>query len=543
MTGMASPHDGQPSDGPVVGAPDGAPTRGAEAPVVALRGLSKSFGGARALDGVDLTVRRGEIHGLLGENGSGKSTLIKVLAGFHTPDEGTLEINGDPIPLPLAPGQFSTLGLSFVHQDLGLLRDLTVLENLRMVDFAQSRSWRIEWRKERRLAREVFAEFGLQLDPDRLVNELSETDRALLAIVRATEDIKRATGADRRGLLVLDEPTVFLPREGVERLFAITRSIVANHASVLFVGHDLDEIREITDHVTVLRDGRVHGSVVTAAATESDLVEMIIGRRLAQLELDRPDTASHGVCASAADITSAKVRGISFDVREGEVLGLTGLLGSGFDELPYLMFGAQPCARGQLTTRDAIYDLRAMTPQRALAAGMALIPADRQRDGSVGALPIGENVMLRVLDRYRPMSLRLRKMNRTAVELLERYDVRPTDPELVYQSLSGGNQQKALLAKWMQTSPRMMLLHEPTQGVDVGAREHIFRTLSAAAENGMSIVCASSDYDQLATICDRVLVIGNGRVVRELTGGEVAKDRIAEQVYNSVTLDEAERAT
>jgi ribose transport system ATP-binding protein len=231
---------------------------------------------------------------------------------------------------------------------------------------------------------------------------------------------------------------------------------------------------------------------------------------------------------------------LSLQVRTGEVLGVTGLLGSGFDELPYLLFGARPCFGGELRTPDATYSMSSMTPQRALAAGMALIPADRQRDGSIGSLTVASNVMMQVLDDYRPMSLKLRGLSRRAGELCDEFDVRPNDPARNYQSLSGGNQQKALVAKWMQTEPQLLLLHEPTQGVDVGAREQIFRMLSAAAEGGMSILCASSDYEQLAAICDRVLVIGNGRIVRELTGADVVKERIAEQVYNSVTLAEAE---
>ena len=539
MTDQA-PHGDLSRNDPVAGVPSGASAPVGDPPVIALRGLSKTFGGARALDSVDMTIQRGEIHGLLGENGSGKSTLIKILAGFHAPDEGELEVNGVPVGLPLHPGQFATLGLSFVHQDLGLLRELTVLENLRMIELAQSHSWRINWRAERRRARALFEEFGVDLDPDALVNDISETDRALLAIVRATEDIRTATGEDRRGLLVLDEPTVFLPREGVERLFAITRSIVEEHASVLFVGHDLDEVREITDVVTVLRDGRVHGTVKTAETSESDMVEMIIGRRLAQLELHREDASTHATAISVEGMIGTKVRGLSLEVRAGEVLGVTGLLGSGFDELPYLLFGARPCFGGELRTEGATYSLASLTPQRALAAGISLIPADRQRDGSIGALSVASNVMMQVLDDYRPMSLKLRGLSRKAGELCDEFDVRPNDPGRNYQSLSGGNQQKALVAKWMQTEPQLLLLHEPTQGVDVGAREQIFRMLSAAAESGMSILCASSDYEQLAAICDRVLVLGNGQIVRELTGADVVKERIAEQVYNSVTLAEAE---
>src|SRR3954453_9878489 len=207
---------------PVAGAPSGASAPVGDAPVIALRGLSKSFGGARALDSVDMTIQRGEIQGLLGEKGSGKTTLIKILAGFHAPDEGELEVNGTPVSLPLHPGHFATLGLSFVHQDLGLLRELTVLENLRLIELSQSHSWRINWRAERRKARALFDEFGVDLDPEALVNDISETDRALLAIVRATEDIRTATGADRRGTLALGYATVVPAPEGAARPLPVT---------------------------------------------------------------------------------------------------------------------------------------------------------------------------------------------------------------------------------------------------------------------------------------------------------------------------------
>ncbi len=523
------------------GAPPGAPRVVVEdaAPVIALRGLSKTFGGALALDDVDLTIAPGEVHGLLGENGSGKSTLIKILAGYHAPDGGTLEINGEPIPLPLAPGNFKEYGLSFVHQDLGLITDLTVLENLRLVEFASSARWRIDWRAERRNARETFERYGVSLDPESIVNETTETDRARLAIVRALEDIRSAE-PDRRGLLVLDEPTVFLPREGTEDLFRLVRDVVANHASVLFVSHDLDEVREITDRVTVLRDGRVHGTVVTREASEGELVEMIIGRRLAALSHEPQKTAGLPVQTSVRDLRGKQLRGVSFDVHEGEVLGVTGLIGSGFEDIPYHLFGAKPSATGEMSIDGANHSVPAMTPQRALKARIAMLPGDRQRDGSVGSLSVGENVMLQVLGEYGPKRLQRRRLRKRSGELMSEFDVRPADPGLAYQSLSGGNQQKALLAKWMQTKPRLILLHEPTQGVDIGAREQIFGILGKAAREGMAVVCASSDYEQLAQVCDRVLVIGRGKIVRELVADDVSKERIAEQVYNSVSLAEAQ---
>jgi ribose transport system ATP-binding protein len=397
---------------------------------------------------------------------------------------------------------------------------------------------RIDWRRERRLAREAFARYGVNIEPTAQVGELTETDRARLAIVRALEDIREASD-DGRGLLILDEPTVFLPKEGTEDLFRLVRDTVAHHASVLFVSHDLDEVREITDRVTVLRDGRVHGTVVTKQATEGELIEMIIGRRLADLDtVERTDALARPVRTAVRDLHGRQLRGISFEVHEGEVLGITGLLGSGFEDVPYLLFGAKPCTSGELEIDGARHDLTTMTPKKALAANIALLPGDRQRDGSVGSMSVGENVMLQVLDRYRPVMLQRRGMGRRARELMGEYDVRPADPGLAYQSLSGGNQQKALLAKWLQTQPGVILLHEPTQGVDIGAREQIFDIMRASAREGMSVVCASSDYDQLAQICDRVVVIGRGRVVRELNADEITKDRIAEQVYNSVSVAE-----
>jgi ribose transport system ATP-binding protein len=512
----------------------------AQQQVVALRRISKTFGGVRALHDVDLTIRRGEVHGLLGENGSGKSTLIKILSGFHAPDGGgSLEINGRPISLPLDPGQFRRLGMSFVHQDLGLVGALSVVENLVVGELASQRRWRLSWARERRRAQETFKSFGLELDPSAKVSDLSPTDRALLAIVRAVEEIRANTADDgsEYGLLVLDEPTVFLPASDREELFAIIREIAATCASVLFVSHDLDEILEITDRVTVLRDGKVRGTVDTAQASEEVLVEMIIGRRLQGLSIER-EQAEAEKAISITGLTGRYARDVSLTFREGEVVGLTGLLGSGFDEIPYYVFGARPAAAGRLELGGKSYDLRGMSPSRALEAGVALIPADRQRDGSVGSLSVGDNVTVPVLRKYQSrLFLNRSRLRSDASKLLEQFDVRPPDPRLKYQSLSGGNQQKAMLAKWLQTKPSLLLLHEPTQGVDVGARQQIFQLTRKAAADGTAVVCVSTDYEQLATVCDRVVVFGRGRVARELTGDQVTKERIAEQCYRVAESD------
>jgi len=509
-------------------------------PLVQARNISKSFGEVRVLSAVDLDVLPGEIHGLLGENGSGKSTFIKVLAGFHEPDPGgELQINGEHVPLPLAPGAFRDYGMSFVHQDLGLMLSLTVLENLRLGEFSRARRWAISWRKEAQAARELFNEFNVDLDPTARVADLSGTERALLAIIRAMHEMRTLHSNARggSGLLILDEPTVFLPETGRRQLFGLMRDIAAGGSAVLFVSHDLDEVREITDRVTVFRDGSLKATVETAAVSDVDLVQLIIGRALSDYTEDREQAPPSGapapsLAAKVESLGDHRMGTVTFRLRTGEVLGLTGLLGSGFERVPYLLFGAYTADSGTLEMDGQPLSLQAMNPVKAIGHGMALIPADRQRDGSVGSISVRDNAMLQIMDRYSTWrGLDRRRMAQDCERTLETFDVRPPIPGIPYQSLSGGNQQKVLLAKWLSAEPKLLLLHEPTQGVDVGARAQIYNFIREAAQLGCSVVCASSDYEQLATICDRVLIFERGRVAREFTGSELTKERISHECY------------
>jgi len=522
---------------------EAAPSQQGTVPILALRGLSKSFGGARALDDVSLTVLPGEVHGLLGENGSGKSTLIKILAGYHAPDAGELEVNGEDVKLPLHPGQFRELGMSFVHQDLGLIHSVSVVENLLVGELAASKHrWQIRWSRERARARATFARYGVPIDPRAKVGDLSPVARALLAIVRAVEGMRIGAAEDGRsgGLLILDEPTVFLPKTGTDQLFALIREIVATGSSVLFVSHDLDEVRQVTDRVTVLRDGRVVDTVVTSDVSEGRLVEMIIGRQLEALVADHHDLTAKGVGVNVRGLAGGSLHDLSIELHQGEVLGLTGLVGSGFEEVPYLLFGAWSSDEGRLMLDSVDHDLTKMTPARARALGMALLPADRQRDGSVGSLSVADNMTMQTLDGYFTlMRLERRRMVKDSRALGRDFDVRPNEPQMLYSELSGGNQQKALLAKWLQGKPALLLLHEPTQGVDVGARQQIFEMIRDASEAGTAVVCASADYEQLAAICDRVLIFARGRIVQQLVGTQVTKERITEQCYNSQAIPES----
>ena len=527
-------------------------------------GLSKTFGATRALNKVSLEVLAGEIHGLVGQNGSGKSTLIKVLAGYYEPDAGAkLSIDGTPVRLPWRPGDGRQYGISFVHQDLALIPSLTVLENLRVNDLCLKPKWFISWKNEIRAAKDLLKEFDLDLDPLTKIEEVDIGSRALLAILRAMDGMRRgdydllakpassraekAIGfagsypddlqaqneiKQRRGLLVLDEPTPFLARTDVERLFTLARRIKAQGASVLFVSHDLDEVLDLTDRVTVIRDGTVVGTFVSKSVTKSDLVEQIIGHPLSMesgnvsgkqnLQNANPDINVTG-------LTGAYVHDVSFDVREGEIVGMSGLLGSGFTDVPYLLFGATPAAGGIFRMGKTSYSLTKINPVRAVRSGIVLIPVDRRGQGLVEDLSMVENISLPVLKQFGPWHLQHANLKRATESLVKDFEVRPANPDNRVGNLSGGNQQKVLLAKWLQTKPRLILLHEPTQGVDVGARQQIYQILKEQAAAGTMIICASSDYEELATLCSRVLIFSRGKIVAELAGTQLTKNVIAQR--------------
>jgi ribose transport system ATP-binding protein len=498
-------------------------------PLLAARGLTKGFGGALALDGVDLTVLPGEVHGLLGENGSGKSTLIKILAGYHAPNAGELVVNGADVSLPLASGESRALGFEFVHQELGLVPSLTVAENLFMSDIAKpSNRFFVSWSRQERVAKDVFKRYGLAIDPTALVADIRPVDRALLAIVRALEGL-RALSAETPTLLVLDEPTVFLPAQEVDLLFDFVRQIAQGGSSVLFVSHDLDEVRQITNRITVLRDGRVAGVVHTAQTSPAELIRLIIGRDLDDaVTTSQPEIESKDVLVEVRELSTRWLHEVSFDLHVGEVLGLTGLVGSGYEDVVYAMFGAIPTERGSLRMNGADLELSSMVPRMAMEQGIALVPGDRQNTGTIATLTAAENINLLVLDRFFDRGLlRQRELDRNARTAMSSYDVRPQRPDLEYGSFSGGNQQKAMMAKWQQLDPKVLLLHEPTQGVDIGARQQIW-TLIRNTTATSSTVCASSDYEQLAAICDRVGVIARGRLVGFLRGTDVTREKIAD---------------
>ncbi|HLH51328.1 MAG TPA: sugar ABC transporter ATP-binding protein [Roseiarcus sp.] len=500
---------------------------GGDVPLLELHGLDKSFAGVRVLKSVDLSVRRGEAHALIGQNGSGKSTLIKILSGYHAPDAGRIVMRGAPVPLPLRPGEAAAAGLRFLHQDIGVVRTMTVLENLRIGRFRTSRYGRLLWRSEREAAEAILAQLQLDIDPDTPVRDLPAAERALIGFARASQEMDHARGE----ALILDEPTAFLPGPSVEKLFAAIREITRHGSAVVFVSHRLDEVMAIADRISILRDGALVETVAKADTNERKLVTAMLGREMDALYPARP-AASGERMLSIEGLTGRIASNVAFAVRKGEIVGLTGLLGMGHDEVPYLLFGAQPPAQGSIAIDGRA--LAELTPRKAFEAGMAFLPADRQRQSGVPKATVLENVSMTDGRRFVRHGRLRRDLERSAVEkVLELFDVRPPDPDRPLATLSGGNQQKALLGKWLRTKPKVILLHEPTQGVDIGSRKQVLQIVAQAAAAGAAIVVASAEYEELAHTCHRVLIFRRGRIVRELAGSDLTAARIAEQCYLS----------
>ena len=526
-------------------------------PAVELRDISMVFGSNRALDGVHLRIGHGEVVGLLGQNGSGKSTLVKVLAGVNVPEPGgRLTVSGEEVPLPLAPGQASEIGLSFVYQNLALAGGLSVLENLtlgqRVVGGAHGLA-PINWRGEHRQAAQVLDRYQVELDLDRLTGDLAPVDQARLAIVRAAEDLRRfrARSGHKHSVLILDEPTVFLPEEEVDRLFDLIRTVVAEGAAVLFISHDLAAVRAITDRVVVLRDGRVVAEVATSEIHEQELVDLIVGASAA-VAARAAEAAAPGQAAgqpagaltgpagpvrasgSGEDVVvehlaAGRLSDLSFNIRAGEILGVAGLIGSGAEDLPYLLFGAQQAAAGSLRIGTQALDAARLSPQRAVRERIALVPADRAVQGLSQGLTLWENIVMLVEDEhYRGGVFRRGELVTIAREAIDRFLIRPPLANAPVSTFSGGNQQKALLAKWLLAQPRLLLLHEPTQGVDVGARRDIYRFVkAAAADRQMAVLWVTTEFEELAEVCDRVIVLTQGRPTAALAGEELSEEAIS----------------
>ena len=490
-------------------------------PVLSISNLSKSFAGKKVLSDVSITVRSGEVVGLLGQNGSGKSTLIKIVSGFYEPDEGAVvKVNGQDIT---SVNSRERAAMAFVHQNLGLFDTMPVLDNLMVNQWARA-GGQIHWRAVRNEARALLDEFNLDVDLGELVGSLSAGDRAIVAIARAVGDLADVN----QGLLVLDEPTPYLAREEVGRLFTAVRAAAARGIGILFVSHRLEEVEEATDRVVVLRDGHVVGDRTTSELAEGELIQLIVGRSISEFYPSVPPSGAETVLR-IDDLSVSGGEPLSFEVSRGEIIGLTGLLGSGFELVPYVLGGALNAKAGTADLDGELIDLTRSNPGNAIGMGMVLVPADRARLGVALGMSVRENISLPWIERISGrFGIDKRREQQAVLDLVARFDVRPADPAALMGTLSGGNQQKTVLARWIAQEPKVLVLHEPTQGVDVGARRQIFQVIRDAVVAGMSVVYASLEYEDLAHMCDKVLVFRNGSVAAELVGADITADRIVE---------------
>jgi ribose transport system ATP-binding protein len=480
------------------------------APVLRVAGLSKTFPGLRALHEVGLEVAAGEIVSVVGQNGSGKSTLVKILAGLHHPDPGARIEAGE---------------LRFIHQDLGLVPGLSTVENLAL---GGTQRWGealrpVRGREERRAAAAAVARFGGAFDVTRPVGELTAAERAIVAIARALDGWEAASG-----VLVLDEPTASLPARESARLFEAIRAVAAHGAGVLFISHRLDEVLDLSDRIVALRGGHVVADVAAAEVDHHRLVSLIVGRAVQDADV-RHGAARGAPVLTVRDLCAPTLHGVTLEVHAGEIVGVAGLLGSGREQIAGTVAGAQRAIAGEVAVDGR--RVAAGDPGAAIRAGIGLVPADRPRHGAVMTLSVRENLTLPMLAPLRRPGRRLdvRAERDEAAEWTRVVGLHPADPERAIATFSGGNQQKVVLAKWLRIRPRVLVLDEPTQGVDIGAKAAIYELVARAAAEGAAVLVASSDDKDLALLCDRVLVLRDGRIATELHGPALHEERLVHE--------------
>jgi ribose transport system ATP-binding protein len=490
-----------------------------------LRDVSKAFPGVQALDRVSLQLRLGEIHALVGENGSGKTTLAKCLAGVHEPDAGTLLRRGAPVRVK-DPQTARGLGVATFHQEFSLVPQLSVAENIGLGRLP-GRASLVSWSDARSEAGKTLARLEVVIDPDRVVASLSVAEQQFVEIAKAI--------SQEMSLLILDEPTAALGPTDVERLHEVIKRIAAQGRAILYISHRLDEVMAIADRVTVLKDGRVAGSLPVPETSVRDVVRLMVG---AEFEEYFPDRVPHGeelrVEASALR-TARNVNGVSFTIRRGEVLGLGGVSGAGRTEIGRALFGVDRLSDGELRLDGQILKLR--SPADAIAAGIALLPEDRKASGLFFNFAGPQNISIADLARIRigpVLSLR-RERSRTR-ELVDKLRIAGRVMDSSVRFLSGGNQQKIVIARWLFTQARFLILDEPTQGVDVSVRLEVYRLINELSEAGIAILLISSDYPELLAMSDRVAVVRRGQVVHTAASGSLTEHELVELAAGGVMV-------
>jgi monosaccharide-transporting ATPase len=496
--------------------PEDFPMTDDRTPMLHAQGVSKFFPGTVALDNVNLTLHRGEIHALLGENGAGKSTLIKCLTGVYRRDGGEITLDGTPVD-PTSTHHSQTLGIGTVYQEVNLLPNLTVAENL-FLGRQPMKGPFVDRRRMNAGARDVLRGFGIDVDPSQPLSTFSVAIQQVVAIARAVEMSGK--------VLILDEPTASLDHEEVQLLFSVIRQLKERGLSVVFITHFLDQVFDICDCATVLRNGQMVGHLDLKTASRNDVIAMMLGRQLAA-QVKAPKAKAGGTTLLQIDglQKTGMLEAFDLELHEGEVVGLAGLLGSGRTETANLIFGAVKADQGQLRLRGR--DIQVRNPRGAVAHGFALCPEDRKTEGIVGDLSVRDNIALALQARQgwmRPIPRR--KVEEIAQHYVRTLDIRLANLDMPIRLLSGGNQQKAILARWLATDPDFLILDEPTRGIDIGAHAEIIALIGRLQQDGMALLVASSEMEELVAYANRVIVLRDRKQVGELTGDEITSDNI-----------------
>jgi rhamnose transport system ATP-binding protein len=494
-----------------------------------LTGIVKSFAGVHALKGISFSLVPGEVHALVGENGAGKSTLIKVITGAHRPDAGTLAINGKVVENN-DPTVSRNLGVAAIYQQPALFPDLTVAENIAL-RLERGGPWRlIRWGERQRRAKELLDRVGANVFPDSFVRDLTMPQQQLV-------EIASALGGDAK-VLILDEPTASLSDREVENLFRVIRELRAQGVGMIYISHRLEELPQIADRVTVLRDGAYVGTRNMSDVDRPEMIRLMVGRSL-EAVFPKIEVPIDDVVLETRDLCCAPggVRGINLHVRAGEILGLAGLVGAGRTELARVLFGLTPADGGQILLNGV--PVRVTSPSKAVELGIAYVPEDRRRHGVILEMPVAANATLAILRRVASGGLiNFAKEREVARSFVDRLGVKTPSIDNPVGNLSGGNQQKVALARWLAAEPSVIILDEPTQGVDVGAKAEIHKLMGELAKRGLAIIMISSELPEVLGMSDRIAVMHGGRIVGQLSRAQATQERVLELALGHTPVNE-----
>jgi len=485
-------------------------------PLLELRGVTKTYGGVQALADVSFAIQPGEVHALVGENGAGKSTIVKIVTGVVHPDAGELLIDGEPTRVG-DPQTAHRLGIVAMYQEPTVFPDLTVAENVFAGRHPRSGLHTVDWAAMREESTRILSELGVDFGPDTPVRGLGVADRQLLEIAKALSSSAR--------LLIMDEPTAALSPNEVDNLFATVRRLRERGVAIVFISHRLEEVSVIADSVTILRDGRHVTTRPAAELSHGEIVRLMVGRSLDQL-FPKEEAEIGDVVFRAEGLTRGGVfSNVGFELRRGEIVGLAGFVGAGRTEVARSIFGIDPLDSGRLWIGGKPF--RPHSPRTALRRGLAYLPEDRLHQGLVQPMSVGQNVSMAILPELTPGGImRPRRERALARQFMERLRIKATSPSQVVRSLSGGNQQKVVLSKWLAAEPRILILDEPTHGVDVGTKADVHRTISHLASEGLTILLISSELLEVLGMSDRILVMREGRLVAEIDRANATEERV-----------------